>query len=435
MTIISSNPTLFIFGVVAFCYFIALSIKFPILVAAIYPFTFLNFTQTAFAVGGISPSKYLGVVLIFVGMICLLKEILSGSSRNYPLLGLFSLMMLFPVWILIRFLVEGSDLNLALTFMLNALTTFSIVVIVNTQRRKEIMEISLGAMLVVLCLGMVAARFLPSAALLGSLQQGQYSRTIGLVNDPNYGGAFIAIGFAYFFSKAVFFHDVRKNGLFYLCLAFTALSVYSLLLTLSRAAILSVIVCLLMAVVIGRIRLRNLVWFLPALAVLFVIYQRSPDMIDAIVYRLSTTTFDRSNVMRLEFFRTGIGVIRDNPLWGIGDFTGYHNTFIDIAVFGGLVGLVFFVLLILVVFRMNARILTSAEGSFRDMARFVVLGLIVILFNGLFIGIETERIAWYVVGWGMINFILLRKANQTTNPIVANHDRSSQWTQTERSVV
>ncbi len=46
-------------------------------------------------------------------------------------------MMLFPVWILIRFLVEGSDMNLAFTFMLNALTTFSMVVIVNTLKTKR----------------------------------------------------------------------------------------------------------------------------------------------------------------------------------------------------------------------------------------------------------------------------------------------------------
>ncbi len=61
---------------------------------------------------------------------------------------------------------------------------------------------------------------------------------------------------------------------------------------------------------------------------------------------------------------------------------------------------------------MNTKILWISGGDFRDMARFVVLGFIVFLFNGLFIGMETERIVWFLFGWGMINFILFRKAHQ-----------------------
>ena len=342
MTILSNYPVLFLLGVMVFLYFIAFSIRFPIIPAAIYPFTFLIFTQTLFAIGGISPSKYLGAVLIFVGMIYLLKEILSKTARNYSLLGLLCLIMLFPVWILIRFLIEGSDINLAFTFLLNALTTFSIVVIVNTQRRKEIMEISLGATFVVLSLGMIAAHYFPSVTLLSSLQQGEVSRALGLVNDPNYGGAFIAIGFAYFFSKAIFFYDGKRMRWFFLSLLLIVISLFSLFLTVSRAAILSVVVCLLLTAFYGRVKPRNLYWLLPSIAILFIFYRYFPDMIDAIIYRLSITTMDRSNVIRLEFFRAGMGVIRDNLLWGIGDFSGYHNAFLDVTVFGGLIGWVSF---------------------------------------------------------------------------------------------
>lgn len=421
MTLLSNNPTLFILGVVVAFYFMAFSIKFPIVAAAAYPFTFLFFTQTLFAVGGISPSKYLGVVLIFAGVVALLKDAFARVKRNYSLLGFFFLMMLFPVWILIRFVVEGSDINLALTFLLNALTTYSIVVIVNTRRRKEIMEVSLGAMFFLLCIGMIAAYYFPSLAFLGSLQQGEVSRTIGLVNDPNYGGAFIAIGFAYFLSKAVFFYETGKIRLFLLCLVGIAVSILGLFLTVSRAAILSVVVCLLITVLYGRIKLKHLSWLLPSgIAALFVIYRYFPDIIGAVIYRLSITTFDRSNVMRLEFFRAGLRVIRDNPLWGIGDFIGYHNAFIDVSVFSGLIGLGFFLLLIVVVFRMNARILSVSNGDFRDMARFVVLGLIVFLVNGMFIGMETERIVWYLFGWGMISFILFRKAYQDEDVTMSN---------------
>ncbi len=88
MTLLSNNPTLFIFGVIVSLYFIAILIKFPILPAAIYPFTFLIFTQTMFAVGGISPSKYLGAVLIFVGMISFLKDVLSRANRSYSAPGI-----------------------------------------------------------------------------------------------------------------------------------------------------------------------------------------------------------------------------------------------------------------------------------------------------------------------------------------------------------
>jgi O-antigen ligase len=430
-----NDPILFILGIILFLYFIAISVRFPIISAAIYPFTFLNFTQTMFSVGGISPSKYFGVVLIFVGLMYLLKEILSKTHANYLLLGLFCLLMLFPAWILIRFLAEGSDLNLAFTFMLNALTTFSIVVIVNTERRKKIMEISLGATFVILSLSMIAAHYFPSMTLLSSLQQGELSRTIGLANDPNYGGAFIAIGFAYFFSKAVFFYDVKKMRLFYVSILLIAISIFSLLLTVSRAAIISAVVCLLMTAFYGRLKLRHFAWLLPSIAFLFILCQNFPDMIDAIVHRLSITRVDPSNVARLEFFRTGMNVIRDNLLWGIGDFTGYHNAFLDVTVFGGVIGLGFFLLIILIVFKMNTKILALSEGNYRDMARFVILGLIVALFNGLFIGIETERITWYLFGWGMINFILFRKAHQAAVSADGNSLHSPAWMQDERVVV
>ena len=61
------------------------------------------------------------------------------------------------------------------------------------------------------------------------------------------------------------------------------------------------------------------------------------------------------------------------------------------------------------------------------MARFVILGLIVVLFNGLFIGIETERIVWYLFGWGMINFILFRKAHQNEISAVESSFKSGDW--------
>lgn len=435
MTLLSDYPILFILGVIVFLYFTVFSIKFPIIPAAIYPFTFLIFTQTMFAIGGISPSKYLGAILIFVGLIYLLKEILSKAVKNYSHLGLFCLIMLFPVWILIRFLIAGSDINLAFTFLLNALTTFSIVMIVDSQRRKEIMEISLGVVFIILSLGMIAAHYFPSITLFSSLQQGDVSRALGLVNDPNYGGAFIAIGFAYFFSKAIFFYEVKRTGWFCLSILLITISLYALFLTVSRAAILSVVVCLLMTVFYGRVTLKNLSWILPCVAILFVFYRYFPDTIDAIISRLSIITIDRSNAIRFEFFRTGISVIRNNLFWGVGDFSGYHNAFIDVAVFGGIIGLGFFLLLTLVVFKMNVKILMISEGEFREMARFVVLGIIVFLFNGLFIGIETERIVWYLFGWGMINFILFRKAHQNEIMMVGNSFESENWTKDEHFAV
>jgi O-antigen ligase len=413
MTAFIDEPILLIFGAVLFFYFAVLSLKFPMICAAIYPFSFLSFTQTAFSVGGISPSKYLGVVLIFVGMIHLLKETHSGTKRNYSFLALFCLIMLFPIWILIRFLVEGSEMNLAFTFMLNALTTFAIVVIVNSEGRKRIMEVSLTATFVLLSLGMIAAYYVPSMSFLTSIQDGGYSRTIGFANDPNYGGAFIAIGFAYFFSKAIFFFESKRRGLLLLFLLLIAISIFALFLTISRAAILSVVMCLLMTVFYGRIRIKHLAWLVPSMGILFVIFREFPALIDAIVHRISISTFDYSNVMRLEIFRTGISVIRDNMLWGVGEYSGYHNAFIDVGVFGGVIGLGFFIILIFVVFRMNMKILAFSEGYFQDMARFVLLGLIVFLSNSLFIGMETERIVWYLFGWGMINFILFRKAQQS----------------------
>ncbi len=49
------------------------------------------------------------------------------------------------------------------------------------------------------------------------------------MNDPNYGGAFIAIGFAYFFSKAVFFYEVKRMKLFLLSLLGIAISHFFLI--------------------------------------------------------------------------------------------------------------------------------------------------------------------------------------------------------------
>jgi O-antigen ligase len=416
MTTLLKEPFLLIFGAVFGIYFIALSLKYPILPAAIYPLTFLNATQTTLAVAGISPSKYIGAVLILAGGACFLREIKSKARRNYSLMGLFVLMMLFPAWILLRFLLEGSGLNLVFTFLLNALTIFSIVVIVNTERRKRIMEISLAVTFILLSLGMIAAQYLPDLSILKSLQQGEYSRAVGFVNDPNYGGAFLAIGFAYFFSKAVYHYEVRKTKWFYLSLLLIAITVLSLVLTLSRAALLSVAVCLLTAVLYGRIRFRNLVWLLPFMVLMIVLIQYFPHLLDGIKYRISIAQTDPSNLARIEFLRNGLNVIRENSLWGVGTSTGYHSAFIDVTVFGGVFGLLFFLVLIFWVFRTNARILAVSEGHLRDGARFVVLGLIVFLFNSLFIGMETERIVWFLFGWGMISLILYRKAQSPADP-------------------
>ena len=121
MTVLAKEPILVIFCVVLFLYFVVLSIKFPMICAAIYPFTFLSFTQIMFSVGGISPSKYIGLPLIIVGLIYILEEFRSKDNRNYSLLAFFGLLTLFPIWILIRFLLEGSEINLILTLMLNVL--------------------------------------------------------------------------------------------------------------------------------------------------------------------------------------------------------------------------------------------------------------------------------------------------------------------------
>jgi hypothetical protein len=436
MTTLLKEPYLLIFGTVLFLYFIVLSLKYPIIPAAIYPLTFLNVTQTTLAVGGISPSKYFGAVLIVVGTASYLKEIKSKFPRNYSLMGLFILMMLFPAWILLRFLLEGSGLNLAFTFLLNGLTIFAIVVIVNTDRRKRIMEISLAVTFVLLSLGMIAAHYFPELSVLRSLQQGEYSRAVGFVNDPNYGGAFLAIGFAYFFSKAVYHYEVRKMKWFYLSLLLIAVTVLSLVLTLSRAAILSVVVCLLTAVLYGRIRFKNIVWFLPFMVIMIVLVQYFPHLLDGIKYRISIAQTDPSNLARIEFLRNGVRVIQDNSLWGAGTSTGYHSAFIDVTVFGGVFALLFFVLLIVWVFRVNTRILAVSEGHFRDAARFVVLGLIVFLFNSLFIGMETERIAWFLFGWGMISFILFQKAQSPANPAAESSPQSqASWTRDEQAAV
>jgi hypothetical protein len=417
MTTLLREPFLLIFGAVLCIYFIALCLKYPILPAAIYPLTFLNATQTTLAVGGISPSKYVGAVLILVGGASFLKEIKSKSPRNYSLTALFILMMLFPVWILLRFLLEGASLNLAFTFLLNALTIFSIVVIVNTERRKRIMELSLAATFVLLSLGMIAVHYFPELAILKSLQQGEYSRAVGFVNDPNYGGAFLAIGFAFFFSKAVYYYEVRKMKWFYLSLLLITITILSLVLTLSRAAILSVLVCILTAVLYGRIRIKNFIWFLPFMALMIVVIQYFPHLLEGIKYRISIAQTDPSNLARIEFLQNGIRVIRENSMWGMGTSTGYHSAFIDVTVFGGIFSLIFFLGLIFWVFRMNAMILAVSEGYLRDSARFVVLGLVVFLFNSLFIGMETERIAWFLFGWGMINFILFRKSHPDAVPV------------------
>jgi O-antigen ligase len=425
-----------IFGAVIFLYFLIASMKYPMIPAAIYPFTFLNFTQTTLAVAGVSPSKYIGLVLILVGFINLLKEIKQKAHKNYSLLGFFFLLMLLPVWILFRFLAEGSNLNLALTFMLNALTVFSIVVIVNTEKRKRVMETCVAVTFVLLSLGMIATRFLPGMSILRSLHQGEYSRAIGFVNDPNFGGAFIAIGFAYFFSKAVCYYDEKKMKWLFLSLVLILISTVSLILTVSRAAILSVVVCLLVASFYGRIRFENIIWFLPSVVILFVVLPYFPDLIDAFKYRISIAQTDPSNMARIEFFHNGIKVIRGNFLFGVGDYTGYHSTFIDLTVFGGVFALGFFLTIIVSVFRINTRILAVSDGSFRDAARFVVLGLIVFLFNSLFIGMETERIVWFLFGWGMINFILFRKSQSPINTAVESSLQPPvSWTRDEQVVI
>ncbi|HLO31253.1 MAG TPA: O-antigen ligase family protein [Anaerolineales bacterium] len=408
----AAEPILLMFGAVLFLYFIAVSIKFPMILAAIYPLTFLSFTQTAFSVGGVSPSKYLGAVLIFVGLIYLAKEIGSSADRNYSLLGLFCLIMFFPMWILIRFLIEGSDLNLAFTFLLNALTTFSIVVMINTERRKRIIEISLGATFIILALSMIIAYYFPSITMFRTTQLGGYSRTLGLVNDPNYGGAFIAIGITYFFSKLVYYYETKRRSLFYLFLFLMVISLIGLGMTLSRSAILSAAACLLMMFLFGRMKFKNLVWFSLLIMFLYMLARQFPSLVDDMISRFSILTFDFSNTMRLEIFKHGIHVFENNLWVGVGQFTGYHNAFLDAAVFGGVIGLISFVLIILIVFVTNIKIMISSEQMFREAARFVVFGLFVIVFNSMLIGMETERIVWFVFGWGIINFILYRKAHQ-----------------------
>ena len=418
---LAKEPILVIFCVVLFLYFVVLSIKFPMICAAIYPFTFLSFTQIMFSVGGISPSKYIGLPLIIVGLIYILEEFRSKDNRNYSLLAFFGLLTLFPIWILIRFLLEGSEINLILTLMLNVLTTFSIVVIVNSEKRKKIMEISLGATFVLLSLSMIAAHFFPSIHLLRSIQEGEYSRTIGMAIDPNFGGAFIAIGFIYFFSKSIHYHEAKRKGLFYWYLLLLVISIVGLGMTLSRAAILSVVVCTSIMILWGRIKIRNVIWLAVLIISSIVVVVRFPASIEGIIYRFSIASTDYSNIARLEIFQRGMHAVENNMLIGIGQLASYHNVFIDIAASSGIIGLLSFALIIVVVFMMNVKIMISTARMFQETARFVVFGLFVIVFNGMFIGMEQERIVWFLFGWGIINFILYSKAHpvEKTTPAFA----------------
>lgn len=234
-------------------------------------------------------------------------------------------------------------------------------------------------------------------------------RLVSTTLDPNYTGGILAIFVSIATSLTLF-----KNKIIYLIL--TIFFIFTLFLTFSRSAYLSLIVSMF---VIGLIKSPKVILII--ISVFIIAFFSINQVRDRIT---GAFTVDDTANARIESWQKAIVIAKDNPLFGVGFNTyryaqakynfftpqdplgghsgaGSDSSFLFVAATTGLFGLIFFLILNLTIIKNFAR---GSRENHLKLASFASLAGIIVhtQFVNSFFFPQTMLLLWFIVGLNLI---------------------------------
>lgn len=231
---------------------------------------------------------------------------------------------------------------------------------------------------------------------------GIYGRMESFGYDPNYWAILLNLGIVLTY---YLYRNANRVGFKFLYIIFIATFILSLLLTYSRAGLLTFFV-IFSIIVFKRARWLGIVILISALviAILMIIYLpflgRFKTMLLAATTGVSDTSLrDRVNLLTLAF-----KLLSRNPIFGIGldNFMEFstivsnigkrvHNTYLEILIDTGILGFIFYIMIFV-------KILTKRITMYVEEMSFLKLGLIVFLIENLTLSIPFFAPMWSILG-------------------------------------
>ncbi|WP_069856765.1 O-antigen ligase family protein [Desulfoplanes formicivorans] len=298
-------------------------------------------------------SKYIIIYIVYSFVIMIYKSLINNDVSNLLnlLMNFKSSFDAFLIYVLIENLhLKERDANYSFYvlilcfFLLNAMTVFD-------------------------SLGLVSIE--------GISFDTKYGRSQGSFGESNvyasYVSFFIPIVIAGFF--------MSKNLLWSIFLGINLLfGAYSIVLTGSRTAFLSSLFALIAFFVLSRNKImqnknKNLLLFIIFLVISSIgIYKTIPETTVSgletnIVSRYQHSSLDEYSSGRLGLWKKGLEIYVQNPLLGISeDFTSLvgsntHNTYLEVLISKGLIGLIFFMLILVFLVKKTLYLLSSKKNE------------------------------------------------------------------------
>lgn len=277
------------------------------------------------------------MMLIFFGYYCL-----TGMFAEYPI---YSLRMIFGVFLV-----------LFCYFVIKYI--LSIASIEGIERSISIGGLIFnGISLVLYIVGVISLNFMLLGNQIreyGVLMDRGFPRLIGLANDPN---IYCFYNFIFFFYYLTHLNKKwSKIGLI--------LSALTLLLTMSRGGVLSIVFGL--ALMFITVELRTKIKLLIVLPVVFFLMNFLAKIslnIDVFKMIINRFTTDDGGSGRSVIWKMGLSIFQDSPLFGVGIFNYIptsgalfgspvymHNSYLEALIDGGLVGIVLYLTIFIFVF-------------------------------------------------------------------------------------
>lgn len=388
-------------------FIIFLSFRYPILPVCLFTFTFLDFIQEKLSIFDITPSIYIGAILLIIGFTRI--SVLKNIKHNKQLIANLLLLLLFPLWMFIRFIIQGSDLRITFTFISNILAIISVILIIKNSKMYSSLQNLLAILFLILPLSILMIYIFPELKNFFEIRSISASfRIMGLIRDPNYAGAFLGVSYFYFITNASYKFDIHQNKKAISNLLALISTIGAVILTVSRGALFSIVIISILYFLIGKVNAKKkFLYFLLFIFIsIFLFYSLDQILLGNIVDKFYSIGFDDSNISRLFIFRRGLSVIQDNIIFGTGNYIAFHNTFLDIASYGGIIALIIFSMIIFITLSYNFKLLNENDLRIKKYASFVFFGILVLLSNGLLIGLELEKIFWFMIGLGTLNIML-----------------------------
>ncbi|MBK9091423.1 MAG: O-antigen ligase family protein [Anaerolineae bacterium] len=392
-------------GVIFFGLFLT-SLKSPMVIMCVYPLSFIDAFQDRLMVGGVTPGIYLGILvfIVFLSQVIQHKVILRDIPRTW-----LALLCFFPLLLLGRFLVAGSDLRVILTFGGQILVAISYLALLRNPNRVYGVIVSIIVVSLVMSVGQIMALFWSDTLdmLTTSLQHGEYLRVAGLARDPNYAALLMNIGYSYALGLALGQSKSGKRLRATVLSSGAVLLAIGVVLTASRGGLLALAVVNFLFLAMPTSGRKRALLAVPLVFVVVWWASRffANDLVIGIFARSAPDFLlnDPSNVARLAEVEVGITRLMHGDIWlGVGDpELTYHNTYIDLLSFAGIPALISFLAVFLRAIFANLDLSRRRLNTSGTLALSNVAAIISLLIVGSAIGIEFEKVPWLVLAVGL----------------------------------